>query len=59
MTYICYRGIEVSARLQYALLACEVVVLALFSVIALVKVYTGTRRRLARPEPVAGWSRPA
>jgi amino acid transporter len=42
MTYICYRGIEVSARLQYGLLGIEVVVLAIFSVIALGKVYTGS-----------------
>lgn len=41
MTYICYRGIEVSARLQYALLGIEVVVLVIFSVIALIKVYSG------------------
>jgi amino acid transporter len=41
MTYICYRGIEVSARLQYALLGIELVVLAAFAVVALVKVYTG------------------
>ena len=41
MTYICYRGIEVSARLQYALLSIEVVVLVIFSAIALVKVYSG------------------
>ena len=41
MTYICYRGIEVSARLQYALLGIELVVLAAFAVIALVKVYSG------------------
>ncbi|CDO09978.1 APC family permease [Mycolicibacterium cosmeticum] len=40
MTYICYRGIEVSARLQYALLGIEVVVLIALSVVALVKVYT-------------------
>lgn len=40
MTWICYRGIEVSARLQYALLSVEVVVLVLFSIIALIKVYT-------------------
>jgi amino acid transporter len=42
MTYICYRGIEVSARLQYALLGIEVLVLVVFSVIALAKVYGGT-----------------
>jgi amino acid transporter len=41
MTYICYRGIEVSARLQYALLGIELVVLLAFAVIALVKVYSG------------------
>ena len=40
MTYICYRGIEVSARLQYALLSIEIVVLVILSVVALVKVYT-------------------
>ncbi len=41
MTYICYRGIEVSARLQYGLLGIEVVVLVIFSVYALIKVYSG------------------
>jgi amino acid transporter len=40
MTYICYRGIEVSARIQYGLLGVELVVLVLFSVVALFKVYT-------------------
>ena len=42
MTYICYRGIEISARMQYALLSVEIVVLVIFSVFALVKVYDGT-----------------
>lgn len=42
MTYICYRGIEVSARLQYGLLGVELVVLVIFAVIALFKVYAGT-----------------
>ena len=41
MTYICYRGIEVSAYLQYALLGIELVVLVAFAGIALVKVGTG------------------
>ena len=41
MTYICYRGIEISARIQYALLTIEVIILVIFSVVALVKVYTG------------------
>ncbi|BBY65284.1 APC family permease [Mycolicibacterium helvum] len=40
MTYICYRGIEVSARIQYGLLGIELVVLVVFSIVALVKVYT-------------------
>ncbi|GAA4685768.1 APC family permease [Frondihabitans cladoniiphilus] len=41
MTYICYRGIEISARLQYFLLAFEVIILIFFAVFALVKVYSG------------------
>ena len=41
MTWICYIGIEISARVQYALLGIELSVLGLFSVIALVRVYTG------------------
>jgi amino acid transporter len=42
MTYICYRGIEVSANFQKALLAIELVMLAVLSVTALVKVGNGT-----------------
>ena len=41
MTYICYRGIEVSVRLQYALLGIEVATLVAFAFFALVKVYAG------------------
>lgn len=41
LTYVCYRGIEISARLQYLLLAVEILALAIFSVVALVKVYSG------------------
>jgi amino acid transporter len=40
MTYICYRGIEVSVRLQYALLGVEVATLVAFALFALVKVYS-------------------
>ncbi len=40
MTYICYRGIEVSARIQYGLLSIEIVVLIVLSIVALIKVYT-------------------
>lgn len=41
MTYVCYRGIEVSARIQYALLSIEVVTLIAFAATALIKVYSG------------------
>jgi amino acid transporter len=41
MTAICYVGIELSARLQFFLLAAEIVILAIFAVVALTKVYTG------------------
>ena len=40
MTWICYRGIELSARTQQVLLTTEVVVLAAFAVVALIKCYT-------------------
>ena len=42
MTWICYRGIEISARLQYVLLSIEVIILIMFAVFALVRVYSGT-----------------
>ena len=34
MTWICWRGIELSARVQQFLLAAEIAVLALFAVVA-------------------------
>jgi amino acid transporter len=42
MTWICYRGIELSARTQMGLLGAEVVILAIFAVVALVKVYANS-----------------
>ena len=39
MTWICYRGIELSARIQTILLGLEIFTLALFAVVALIKVY--------------------
>ena len=39
MTWICYRGIELSARIQTILLGIEIFTLALFAVVSLVKVY--------------------
>jgi amino acid transporter len=41
MTWICYVGIELSARTQYFLLSAEIAALALFSAVALAKVYFG------------------
>jgi amino acid transporter len=38
MTYICYRGIEVSANIQKALLSIEIIMLLVMSVTALVRV---------------------
>jgi len=58
MTYICYRGIEVSARIQYALLGIELVVLFAFSVVALVKVYSGTAETYSL-HPSLDWFWPA
>jgi amino acid transporter len=41
MTWICYRGIELSARIQQILLSAEVLILTLFAVVAFIKVYGG------------------
>ncbi len=42
MTWICYRGIELSARIQSILLSFEIATLAVFAVVALVKVYANS-----------------
>jgi amino acid transporter len=41
LTWICWRGIELSARTQQLLLGFEMVTLIIFAVVALIKVYTG------------------
>ncbi len=41
MSLICYIGIEVSARTQWYLLGAEVIILGLFAVVALAKVWSG------------------
>jgi len=41
LTWVCYRGIEVSARLQQGLLAVELITLGVFAVVAFVKAGTG------------------
>ena len=48
MTYISWRGIDVSARVQNVLLAVQYLALLLFVVVALFKVYAAPRRRATR-----------
>ena len=57
LTGVCYRGIEVSARLQQVLLVIEVVALAVFAVVALVKAGTG-HALPGHAHPSAGWLNP-
>jgi amino acid transporter len=49
MTYICYRGIELSARFQRILLTIEVVMLMVLSVTALVRVFASDPAGSLRP----------
>ena len=49
MTAICYIGIELSARTQVALLGAEIVILLVFAVAAVVKVYAGHIAHSVRP----------
>jgi amino acid transporter len=58
MTYICYRGIEVSARIQYGLLGIEMVVLVAFSIVALFRVYTNNAMTYSL-HPSLSWFWPA
>jgi amino acid transporter len=57
MTWICYRGIELSARIQQLLLTTEVFILGLFSVVALVKVY-GSHPPSDSIKPSLDWFNP-
>lgn len=56
MTWICHRGIELSARIQQLLLTFEVIMLALFAVVSLIAVYTGNPAHSI--EPSASWFNP-
>jgi len=58
MTYICYRGIEVSARFQKILLSIEVVMLLVMSVTALVRVF-GSHPPAGSLHPDWSWLSPA
>jgi amino acid transporter len=57
MTWICYRGIELSARIQTALLSIEVAILGIFSVVAFVKVY-GSHPPSGSIKPSLSWFDP-
>jgi amino acid transporter len=46
MTWICWKGIELSARSQVLLLGTEMIVLLVFAVIALTKAFAGTKATL-------------
>jgi amino acid transporter len=54
MTYICYRGIEVSANFQKVLLSIEIIMLLVMSVTALVRVY-GSHPPLGSLHPSLSW----
>jgi len=58
MTYICYRGIEVSANFQKVLLSVEIVMLLVMSVTALIRVY-GSHPPLGSLHPSLGWLSPS
>ncbi len=57
LTWVCYRGVEVSARLQYVLLSVEVVALVVFAVVALARVY-GPNAPAGSVRPAASWFDP-
>jgi amino acid transporter len=57
MTWICFRGIELSARIQQILLSAEILILGLFAVVALVKVYGG-HPPSGSIKPSASWFNP-
>jgi len=58
MTYICYRGIEVSANFQKALLSIEITLLLVMSVTALVRVY-GSNPPAESLHPSLSWLSPS
>jgi len=56
MTAICYVGIELSANTQVGLLGAELVILVVFSIVALAKVYSG--HVVHSVHPSAAWLDP-
>jgi amino acid transporter len=57
MTWICWVGIELSARLQQILLTIEVITLTVFAIVALVDVYNG-HASAAAIRPAFAWFNP-
>ncbi len=57
MTWICHRGIELSARIQQLLLGFEFVMLMIFAVVALIDVYSGNAAAHSI-KPQADWFNP-
>ena len=58
MTWICYIGIEISAKSQWFLLGAEIVILVIFAVVALWKVYTQTPPPIGSIQPSWSWLNP-
>lgn len=56
MTWICWRGIELSARIQQVLLGAEIAILTLFAVVAFVTVYKD--HPVGSIEPSLSWFNP-
>jgi amino acid transporter len=56
MTWICYRGIELSARIQQFLLSAEILILGTFAVVTFVKVYAN--HPSGSIEPALSWFNP-
>jgi amino acid transporter len=56
MTWICYRGIELSARIQQILLSAEILILGAFAVVTFVKVYAN--HPAGSIQPAFSWFNP-
>jgi amino acid transporter len=56
MTWICYRGIELSARIQQFLLSAEIAILSAFAIVTFVKVYAN--HPTGSIEPAFAWFNP-
>src|SRR5262252_10230075 len=58
MTYVCYRGIEVSAKVQKTLLSIEISLLLVLSLTALIRVF-GSHPPPGSLHPSLSWLSPA